>query len=182
MKSVLTAAIVLVSVVCFAEGFQVGDRITDFKLPTVDGKTVSTAGLREGRPVVLKFGSTWCGWCNRQVPHLNKVAEKYAKQVAIIDIDIKEDAAKVRRHNKEMKAKYITLLDKDGIVAQKYEVRGIPVVIVADADGKILYRGNYTEFEKLEDVLDPAVKAAMEAKKNTVKEESHEVKPAVEKE
>lgn len=179
MKSLLVAMFVMASAVCFAAGFQAGDQIVDFKLPTVDGKMMSTADMRAGKPVILKFGATWCGWCNKMVPQLNKVVDRFRKDVVVIDIDIKEDATTVKEHNAKMGAKFITLVDKDGVVAGQYLVQGIPVVIVADANGKVLLRQDgYTEFDPLRKVLEPAVKAAKDAKKAATKTASPAAKSA----
>jgi len=132
----------------------VGDRVIDFELKDLDGKAVKTAEARKDKPVILKFGATWCGWCNRQIPHLNQVQKEYGKKVAVIDIDVREAASRVRAHNKKRGVAYLTLLDPDGAVAGKYGVSGIPVVIVADKTGKIVYRGYFTKYEVLKKVLD----------------------------
>lgn len=138
--------------------FGVGDEVKDFTLKTPKGTAVPTAKFREGKVFLLKFGATWCGWCNKQVPHLNKVVEEYGKKVAVLDVDVKEGADRVRAHNRKLGAKFVTVLDTKGIVAGKYGVRGIPLVIVADQNGKIVYRGNYTPFERLKQKIDPLLK------------------------
>ena len=136
----------------------VGDQIVDFQLKSVDGKDVKTADLRKDKVLLLKFGATWCGWCNKQIPHLNKVVKEYAGKVAVLDVDVREPADKVKEHNQKNSTTYTTVLDPDGKAAGKYGVRGIPVVIVAGKDGKIAYSGYYTDFEKLKVVIDVLLK------------------------
>lgn len=141
-----------------AEKPGVGDSVVDFELKGLDGKAVKTEEARKDKVFLLKFGASWCVWCNRQVPHLNKVTEEYKDKVAVLDVDVKEEADKVREHNKKVGTKYTTLLDPDGKASAQYAVRGIPVVIVADKAGKVAYRGYYTDYAKLKEVIDGLLK------------------------
>jgi thiol-disulfide isomerase/thioredoxin len=136
-------------------GPQPSGQVIDFELKDLDGKTVSSADVRKGKVLVLKFGATWCGWCNKQIPQLNGVVAHYGNKVAVLDVDVEEPADKVRRHNASYKTTYMTVLDPDGAVADSYGVRGIPVVLVVDPAGKIIYRGNYTPSRRLQEIIDP---------------------------
>jgi len=137
--------------------FDVGDEVEDFTLKAPDGNEVNTEELREDKVFVLKFGATWCPPCNAQVPELNKVVEEYGDKVVVLDVNIREEAEQVAQHHENLGAKFGTVLDSDAAIAQKYDVAGIPVVIVADQEGKIVYRGHYTPFDNLKRVIDPLV-------------------------
>lgn len=132
--------------------------IADFTLKDLAGKAVDTAKARKDKVLVLKFGATWCPPCTRQIPHLNKVVAAYPKGVAVIEVDIREPAAKVKSHAARHKVAYPILLDTNGAVAGRYRVRGIPAVIVADKNGKIVHRGHYTPFKVLKAKIDPLLK------------------------
>ena len=132
--------------------------IADFTLNDLDGNAVNTADVRKGKVLVLKFGATWCPPCTAQIPHLNKIAATYAGKVAVIEVDIEEPAAKVKAHAERHKITYPVLLDEDGKIGAAYRVSGIPSVIVADKDGKIVYRGNYSPVELLKAQIDPLLK------------------------
>jgi len=136
---------------------RVGDQMVDFTLKDLGGRKIPTAKAR-GRILVLKFGATWCGWCTKAIPELNKVKAAYPKTVVVLDVNIREDAKTVRAHNRKHRATYITLLDTTGAVANRYGVSGIPVVMVIDTDGKIVFSGYYTPFETLRKTIDPLVK------------------------
>jgi len=155
----------------------VGDAMLDFTLRTPRGKKVSTAKVRKGKLFVLKFGATWCGWCNKQIPELNKVKAAYPKDVFVLDVDIKEPAKVVRRHNKRLGAKYVTVLDDMGLVATRYGARGIPLVLIADKQGKIAFRGAYTRFGRMKVVIDGLL-AKEKAKKGDEAETPTKVAPA----
>lgn len=140
----------------------VGDKIVDFELRDLQKRKIPTAKARKGKIFLLKFGATWCGWCNKQAPHLNTVVKAYRKKVLVLDVDVKEDARTVKKHNKRLGAKFLTVLDPMGMVAARYGVSGIPVVIIADKDGNIVYRGNYTDFSQLKTIIDGLLKKEKE--------------------
>jgi peroxiredoxin len=161
-QTLIVLAVVTVVVAPLALGgkkaAEVGEKVADFKLEDLSGKKVDTTDFRKDKVFVLKFGATWCGWCNRQIPHLNKVQKEYGDQVAVLDVSVREKAEKVKPHNKKHKVNYKTVLDTDGSVAGQYGVRGIPVVIVANRKGKVVYRGHYTKFEVLKKHITPLLK------------------------
>ncbi len=136
---------------------QVGDQIADLVLPDLKGKKTSTAALRHGKVFVLALGATWSGWCNKQIPELNKVVKTYGGQVMVIGVNIREKTTRVKRQNKRLGVEYFTLLDRKGSTIIQYGVQGYPVVIVADKSGKIVFRGEYTRFKVLKAAIDAAL-------------------------
>ncbi len=148
---------------------KIGDKIVDFTLRDLKKRKINTAVVRKNRILVLKFGATWCPPCNKQIPELNKVVAAYGKQVLVLDVDVREKAADVRNHNRRMKVKYLTVLDSKGLVAERYGVTGIPVVIVAGKDATIAYRAHYTPFDRLKLVIDGLIE---EEKKQAEKEKA----------
>ena len=132
-------------------------KLADVPLTTLDGQKTSLAELTKGKVVVLKFGATWCGWCTKQLAEFNKVAGEYGDKVLVLDIDVREPASKVKAHGERHNFQGTTLLDPTGEAARAYGVEGIPHTIVADADGNILFKGNYTPFAKLKAAIDKAL-------------------------
>ena len=135
-----------------------GEKLIDVELATLDGKTASLQEMTRGKVAVFKFGATWCEWCNRETPVFNQVASRYPKDLlSVFQIDVDEPAATVEAHLTRHATSYPTLLDPQGKAASRYNVSGIPVVIVAGPDGSILYRGYYTAFDELNRSIAPAV-------------------------
>ena len=69
------------------------------------------------------------------------------------------------------------MLDPTGAAATKYNVKGLPTLIVADHEAKILLRSYYVPFAKLEPLLDEAVRKAPKPKGSS-KAEPVEAVPA----
>jgi len=138
-----------------------GDKLANVKVLTLDGKATSLAKVIGRRAVVLKFGATWCGPCTEQIPELNKVRAAYpSDKLAVIELDLGEPVALVKRHAADHGVAFTTVLDPTSKAAQLYGVTAIPVTLVAAPDGTILYRGGYASADDLKPHIDNALAPA----------------------
>lgn len=89
--------------------------------------------------VILDFWATWCGPCRKALPKLQSVhdwAKSNNKSVAIYAVNVEESKKKARQFWQQNDFNMPVLMDKDGKVGQKYQVRGIPQTVVI-ANGKV---------------------------------------------
>jgi len=114
----------------------VGDIAPDFELPTLDGEHVRLSALR-GKVVLLNFWATWCGPCRKEIPHLQRLHEKYPQdRFALIGVT-DEKPEEVRQFLDERVITYPSLVDKSHEVLHLYGVTGIPMTVAIGPDGKI---------------------------------------------
>ncbi|MEM9328406.1 MAG: thioredoxin [Bacteroidota bacterium] len=73
--------------------------------------------INDGRPVLVDFHATWCGPCHTQAPILKQVSAELGEKTRIVKIDV----------------------DKNQILAQQYQVRSIPTLILFK-NGKPVWR------------------------------------------
>ena len=64
-----------------------------------------------------------------------------ASRLDVLGVDVREDARTVRSFVIDKRLAYRILLDQDAAVAARYQVRGIPTVLLVDRSGKVIYRG-----------------------------------------
>lgn len=114
----------------------VGRSAPPFSLSTVDGgKTLSLADLK-GQVVALDFWASWCAPCKRSLPHLAGLPAYYrGLQVVGVSVDDdRNDAAEFLRRNR---IRIIALHDADKKVAERYDVSGMPSMLLIDRKGTV---------------------------------------------
>lgn len=133
----------------------VGDIAPDFELPTLDGEPVRLSSFR-GKVLMLNFWATWCGPCRKEMPHLQRLREKYPEDVFALIGVVDEKPEEVRQFLEKRKITYPSLFDKSHDVFHLYGVTGIPMTVVVGTDGEIeaLHEGSASE-RKLKKLLEP---------------------------
>ena len=117
----------------------------DFELQDLKGATVKLSQFRGDRPVMLYFWATWCPACISLKPHLVKVRERVPeKDLQILGINVGEGDSleRVKRYQEGHPVPWATLYDTGSKVARTYRVQGIPLFVLIDREGTIVYQGN----------------------------------------
>jgi thiol-disulfide isomerase/thioredoxin len=116
----------------------VGAAAPEFTLPMLEGGTFELASHQGKRVVLLDFWATWCGPCRAVMPTLVEVSRDYAdKGVRYFAVNLREQPETIRKYLKDAQLDIAVPLDKDGDVAKKYGVRGIPTMVIVGKDGKV---------------------------------------------
>ena len=120
----------------------IGSEAADFTLESATGERVSLGRFAGEKAVLLVFWATWCPHCNAAVPAINEIQSRMRGRLEVLAIDFLESRQKVQSFMKAKNVAYTVLLDRDGAVARKYRVVGIPTYVVVDRNGKIVYSDN----------------------------------------
>lgn len=132
-----------------AIGLKKGNEAPDFSLTTSDGKTVKLSDFR-GKKVLLNFWATWCPPCRQEIPDMVKYYEANKdKNMIILGVNLtqaEKDPTTVPQFLKDNGITYPVLLDTKGIVADQFQVSGIPTSYFIDSKGVIrqVYTGAMT--------------------------------------
>jgi len=138
-SEVLAAAISLAQLVP-GSGRRAGRQAGDFKLPDLQGKSVSLSEFR-GKVVLLNFWATWCGACRSEIPSLERLYKNLRRDsfvVLTVNIDQRGSQA-VQTFLKRNGYELPVLLDQHNEVSSEYSVSGIPATFIIDPTGEIVW-------------------------------------------
>lgn len=117
--------------------FGKGDLTVDFMARDINGKNVNLSSLK-GKVLYIDLWATWCGPCMQEMPHSEKLKEKYQgnPDVAFISLSIDDDEELWKRSIKSRKADgYQWLINSSKLDA--YNIVGIPRTLVIGKDFKM---------------------------------------------
>jgi thiol-disulfide isomerase/thioredoxin len=115
----------------------VGEEAPNFKLKTIDGKTVQLSDFR-GQGVLLNFWASWCGPCKAEMPFIEEAKKENIKGVKIIAVNIRETPLVVRQYFNRHHLDFTTLLDRKGEVTETFNIDKIPSSYLIDKNGVVV--------------------------------------------
>ncbi len=133
--------------------FASGKPAPDFTLKNLDGEEVSLSDYR-GKIVLVNFWATWCGYCDMEMPDLQKLDDEN-EDLVVLAVDVMEDKNTVEKYIKDGGYTFDVVLDEDGNISQTYLVSGYPTSYFIDPEGILLggVPGMMT-YEQMNQVLD----------------------------
>jgi len=123
-------------------------RLVDFRLPDLDGRSVSLHDL-DNDLILLDFWGTWCRPCLSSVPHLIELQNRLgAKGLTIVGIACEEgpataNAAHVAEVAERLGINYTVLLsskDEASPLLEALHIQAFPTLIVIDRRGQVVWR------------------------------------------
>jgi peroxiredoxin len=145
----------------------VGRTLPDLTFQQLSGPSITLADLH-GKPVLLEFWGSYCPPCKVAALHAQQLARRYRASglmVVTLTQDNAEDARLWASHNH---LNLPIVLDKAGAAFKAFDVNGIPVAILADANGKVVhYWTGFDDPAEMDTLLSTALEARPAAKANS---------------
>ena len=121
----------------------------DFTLHTMNGPNMRLQEQR-GKVVMINFWATWCGPCRQEMPHLDRLYDKYKSSgFVLMGINVDDDTRNAAAVAAKLGVRFPVLLDTDKQVSRLYDLSTMPSTVIVDRDGKVRYvhRGYLTGYE-----------------------------------
>jgi cytochrome c biogenesis protein CcmG/thiol:disulfide interchange protein DsbE len=108
-----------------------------FELKTLEGNAVSLDGYR-GKPLVINFFASWCDPCRDEMPLINDLAARGAREgYSVLGIAVEDKRVAVLQYAREAKIAFPVALDTSSAVKRAYRIFGPPATFFIDAQGTI---------------------------------------------
>jgi protein SCO1 len=112
---------------------EVGHPAPDLSLRTLDGTMLRLQSLH--RPVLLNFWATWCTACKSEIPAISNWYRRHHREVLVVGIDEQEPRDSVASYARKYHIPYPIALDSSGTMGARYNVAGLPMSLLVDANG-----------------------------------------------
>lgn len=125
----------------------------DIKIFGRDGKEVKLSDF-EGKPVILNFWATWCGYCVQEMPDFEAAFKEHGDDIQFMIINTDDGIGNGEKFIADKGYTFPTYYDLEYNAAITYGISGIPRTIAIDKDGNIRYnRAGMVDAEALESII-----------------------------
>lgn len=165
-KSFLPALIILIisSVTAFA-GKGPGDKVDDFTLKSVDGKSFTLNDAKDSKALVIMFWSTVCPNVQPYTDRINELAKEYsAKGITFwaVNSNSTESYTDVKAHINANKYPFPELKDDNNVLADQLGATKTPEVFLINSDKTIIYHGRIDDNRDASKVTSNDLKNALD--------------------
>ncbi|MEW6194929.1 MAG: TlpA disulfide reductase family protein [Bacteroidota bacterium] len=136
MKNVIVIFLLLVSI-------STAQSVSELKIETLNNKKINVKEHYQKGVLLINFWASWCQPCKSELPHLNRIYEKYKnKGFSIIGInqDSPKSVAKVRSFVASQNIKFPIAIDPNFEIFNKFNGQVLPYNLLIDSNGEIVYR------------------------------------------
>jgi len=113
----------------------------DFTVYDIDGNPHKLSDFR-GKPVVLNFWATWCGYCKMEMPDFDAKYQEYGDQIHFLMVNVtdgqQETQEKASKFVEEEGYSFPVYYDTAMEASAAYGTGGLPVTYIFDGEGNLV--------------------------------------------
>lgn len=121
-------------------GLEKGNLAPDFELSDMEGNPVKLSDYR-GKAVLLNFWASWCPPCRAEMPHMEKLYNKYKDEnfdiLAVNLTNTEKNSGDAEKFVKELGLTFTIPMDVKGEAGSDYNIMAYPTSYFIDSDGVI---------------------------------------------
>jgi cytochrome c biogenesis protein CcmG/thiol:disulfide interchange protein DsbE len=95
-----------------------------------------------GKPTVINLWASWCPPCRQELPHVQAYADRAAGKVAVLTVDVQDTRSAGRSFAQDAGVRLPTLYDQRGALLRGVGRSALPVTLLLDASGRLVYTYN----------------------------------------
>lgn len=93
----------------------------------------------KGKVVYVDFWASWCVPCRKSFPWMNNMQEQYQKQgLVVLSINLDAQSELAEKFLQQTPANFAIIYDAKGILAKKFQLRGMPSSYLFNRQGKLI--------------------------------------------
>jgi thiol-disulfide isomerase/thioredoxin len=97
----------------------------------------------KGKIVYVDFWASWCVPCRKSFPWMNTMQAKHQDQgLVVLSINLDAQAPLAEKFLLENPANFVIIYDKKGVLAKKFQLKGMPSSYLFDRQGKLISAHN----------------------------------------
>lgn len=108
----------------------------DFTLYSLEGDEVALSDYK-GKTVLINFWATWCTFCDKEMPDLEKLNNEY-EDVVVLAVNVRENQELVNEYIDKGGYSFPVVLDIEGVIASKFLITAFPTSYFVDKEGILL--------------------------------------------
>lgn len=102
----------------------------------MEGEAFSNDSLKN-RAVLIQFWATWCGYCRRDQPAVDRIV-KERPELVVLAVSVNESRDKVEKYLANSPRSPKIVLNQDTNLPALFQVESFPMYVLIDAKGGIV--------------------------------------------
>ena len=109
--------------------------VPPFEGMLLEGQSVNIQSY-QGKPLLLHFWATWCSICKLEENSIASISEDY--EVVTVALNSGNDM-EISAYLDEQKLSFPVVVDEDGVISERFGVRGVPTSFIIDSNANIKF-------------------------------------------
>ena len=132
----LSFALLSVLLSCGSQSAQIS--VADIELTKLDGTLTSISAASQELPLLVSLWAVWCQPCKRELPVLQDISRQ-REDLAVLAVNIGDEPETITSFLAENGLSIPVAIDNNGAFLEALDAATVPVTILFDIDGKILW-------------------------------------------
>jgi len=108
-----------------------------FNATTTAGEKFNNQSIK-GKVVLLEFWTTWCVYCDHELPFVERLNEEFgSKDLIVLAVNVGEGKKTVKKYLEQHPRKTRIVLTDSTNLAAMYAAKSYPIYVVIDREGNI---------------------------------------------